>query len=118
MIEPESHEKLRVEIAERIRADRKLLDDLRDEVRPLRTQVHRIQPSTPDARLVVRFGGISDRSADPLDILKDSFRGSRWRLETVVGAGSADLGRRQAGHFSGHRPQARQEYDAWLRLTG
>lgn len=73
--------------------------------------------STTDARLVVRFGGISDRSAEPLEILKDSFQRSPWRLQTVVGAGSADLGRRQAGHFSGQRPKAREEYDAWLRLA-
>jgi hypothetical protein len=73
------------------------------------------QASTPDARLVVRFGGISDRAAEPLDILKESFRDTPWRLETVVRAGSADLGRRQAAHFSGRRPKAREEYDAWLR---
>jgi hypothetical protein len=73
--------------------------------------------SSPSARLVVRFGGISDRSAEPLEILKESFRETPWRLQTVVGAGSADLGRRQAGHFSGQRPKAREEYDAWLRLA-
>ena len=66
MIEPESHEKLRGEIAERIRADRKLLDDLRDEVRPLRTQVQRIQPrTTTSISLVGTDGGNNSLQFDP-----------------------------------------------------
>jgi hypothetical protein len=58
MIEPESHEKLRREMSERIRADRELLEGVRDEIRPLRAAVRRIQPrSTTDlpGRCVIDF---------------------------------------------------------------
>ncbi len=70
-----------------------------------------------DAQMVVRFGGISDRDADPLAILKESVRDSPWRFTTIVRAGSADQGRRQATHFSGERPRAATEHDAWLTLA-
>lgn len=72
--------------------------------------------SSPDARLVVRFGGISDRSADPMEVLKSSFRGSPWKLETIKPAGSADVGKRQAEHFGRVSSAARPEHDAWARV--
>lgn len=72
--------------------------------------------SAPDARLVIRFGGISDRSADPLEILKGSLRGSPWTLHTIKAAGSAELGKRQSEHFARTRFAARPEYDAWAYL--
>jgi hypothetical protein len=70
--------------------------------------------ATEDAHLVVRFGGISDRNAHPLEILKASFQHSSWRLKTVVRAGSADHGKRQATQFASTRHGAREEHDAWL----
>jgi hypothetical protein len=72
--------------------------------------------SAADARLVIRFGGISDRAANPLDILKASLRDSPWALDTIKSAGSADLGKRQSGHFMRTRAAARPESDAWARL--
>lgn len=72
--------------------------------------------SAEGARLVVRFGGISDRDADPLDILKLSFQDSPWRIQTIINAGSAEQGKRQAAHFAGKRPLAGDEHDAWLCL--
>ena len=72
--------------------------------------------SSPDALLVVRFGGISDRTADPIEILKTSFVGSPWKLNTIKHAGSADIGKRQAQHFGRVRCAARPEYDVWARL--
>lgn len=71
----------------------------------------------PTAKLVIRFGGINDRKADPLMILKESFSGSPWRLMTIRSAGSAEAGKRQAVHFSTTTRAARTEYDAWARLT-
>jgi hypothetical protein len=71
--------------------------------------------SHPAARLVIRFGGINDREADPRDILKESLRDSGWTLTTMNSAGSADLGRRQAGHFGGQSGKAKTEFDAWAR---
>ena len=68
-----------------------------------------------DARLVVRFGGISDRKADPLEILKSSLHGSGWRISTLHAAGKADLGKRQADSFLRNRSKPLQEYDLWAR---
>ncbi len=66
MIEPESHEKLRREISERIRADKALLEGLRDEIRPLRGAVRRIQPrSTTSISLVGADGGNNSLQFDP-----------------------------------------------------
>lgn len=73
--------------------------------------------SVPAAQLVIRFGGIADRNADPLTILKQSLIDSPWVLATVKAAGSADSGRRQAIHFARTRNASRSEYDAWARLS-
>jgi hypothetical protein len=69
-----------------------------------------------NARMVVRFGGITDRRADPLTILRESFEGSPWRLTATRPAGSADAGRRQSIHFGTTRNAPRVEHDAWARL--
>lgn len=66
------------------------------------------------AKLVVRFGGISDRRVEPLDLLKDSFRGSSWRVATVFQAGSAHTGKRQADTFLRRRTKPIAEYDVWV----
>lgn len=71
--------------------------------------------STRDACLVIRFGGIGDRGADSVDILKASLDKSPWKLETLKPAGSADLGKRQSELFAGSRRAARTEHDAWAR---
>lgn len=73
------------------------------------------QVALPKARMKVRFGDIGDRTADPLLILKESLRSTSWRLQTIVPAGSADSGKRQAAHFAGARRGARAEFDAWCR---
>ena len=72
--------------------------------------------ATPDAGLVVRFGGIADRNADPVQILRNSFAGSPWVLTTVKAAGSADWGKRQAGHFGTTQNAPKTEDDAWARI--
>src|SRR6266446_6708197 len=66
MIEPESHDRLRAEISERIRADRGLLDTLRAEIRPLLADVRRIQPrTTTSISLVGTDGGNNSLQFDP-----------------------------------------------------
>lgn len=66
MLEPDSHTKLREEIGQRIRDDRRLLDLLRAEVRPLKPQVRRIQPrSTTSISLVGTDGGNNAVQFDP-----------------------------------------------------
>src|SRR5438132_6184337 len=66
MIEPESHERLRREIGERIRDDQGLLEALRAEIRPLRQQVQRIQArTTTSISLVGTDGGNNSLEFDP-----------------------------------------------------
>lgn len=73
--------------------------------------------STGDARLVIRFGGIADRAANPIVILKDSLQDSGWRIQTLRGAGCAHSGKRQADTFLRRLSKPRKEYDLWARLN-
>jgi hypothetical protein len=70
--------------------------------------------ATEDARMIVRFGGIHDRSADPLTIVRDSLRDSGWKILTRRSAGIASSGRRQADHFQSSPMTAREESDLWV----
>ena len=72
----------------------------------------------PDAHLVVRFGGINDRKADPLGILMTSFEGTGWSVLRCEPAGSAARGRRQALHFAHCRNRAIEEHDVWAVWQG
>lgn len=72
--------------------------------------------AAPDAKLIVRFGGIGDRRAEPLEILKRSFDDSSWLMTTVKPAGSADSGKRQSIHFATTQNVPKAEHDAWARL--
>ncbi|MFC1869843.1 DNA methyltransferase [Chloroflexota bacterium] len=72
--------------------------------------------AAPDAKLVIRFGAIPDRSADPLLILKQSLNNSPWKLRTIKFAGSANSGRRQATQFALNNSEPHAEYDAWAML--
>jgi SAM-dependent methyltransferase len=69
--------------------------------------------ANPGARLVVRFGGINDRDADPLAIIKSSLVESGWRILTINPAGSASSGRRQSLAFAAEQHEPRSEYDVW-----
>lgn len=68
---------------------------------------------TSDAHMVIRFGGISDRKASPLDIIKSSLSGSGWRIRTIIQAGTAASGKRQADAFLRRRTKPLDEYDVW-----
>lgn len=70
-----------------------------------------------DATLVVRFGGIADRRAEPLELAKSSFNSSAWRLVTIHDAGSAREGKRQADAFLRNRSKPVVEHDLWARLA-
>ncbi len=66
-----------------------------------------------DAKLVVRFGGITDRRAKPLDLLMSSFANSGWRIFAIRDAGSAVEGKRQAATFLHSETKPTAEYDFW-----
>lgn len=68
------------------------------------------------ARLVIRFGGIRDRMADPLEIVKASLKDGDWRITNIHEAGSADCGKRQANAFLRLRSRPMKEYDIWARV--
>jgi hypothetical protein len=72
--------------------------------------------SSKYARLVVRFGGIRDRKADPRDLIRESFRQSAWRLQHVHAAGTAASGKRQADAFLKTKTKPMTEYDCWAQL--
>lgn len=65
----------------------------------------------PDARLVVRFGGIPSRQVDVREILCQSLTAAGWQVVAIHPAGSARSGKRQAVQFGkGIRPPV-EEYD-------
>lgn len=72
----------------------------------------------PDARLVIRFGGIRDRQCDPRSILHESMSLADvgWSVMTTRSAGSAAEGRRQADQFLRTRSIPVDEFDLYARL--
>ncbi len=65
-MDPQSYIQLKQEIATRVEADRVLLDQIRDEIRPLRGEVRRILPRTTTAlSLVCADGGNRNLRFDP-----------------------------------------------------
>ena len=65
------------------------------------------------ATLVIRFGGITDRKVNPLDLIKATLKDSGWTLQTIRDAGSATDGKRQADAFLRTRTTPLSEYDGW-----
>jgi hypothetical protein len=66
-----------------------------------------------DATMVIRFGGITDRRANPLDLIKSSLGESGWRITTIREAGSATGCRRQADAFLRTKTKPIVEFDIW-----
>ena len=66
MIEPQSHKQLQTEILARIKSDKSLLDELRQEIRSLRDSTRLIQPrGTTSISLVAADGGNIQIQYDP-----------------------------------------------------
>jgi hypothetical protein len=71
--------------------------------------------STERTRLVIRFGGIHDRDAQPMDVLRSSLASSGWRIMTARAAPDADTGRRQVRQFQTSPKKSITEYDVYCR---
>src|SRR5690606_16279434 len=69
------------------------------------------------AHLVIRFGGIADRKADPTDIILQSMSETPWTIEKVADAGSPPAGRRLADTFLASASRPLGEVDVWARLA-
>lgn len=67
--------------------------------------------STSRTKLVIRFGSINDRDVDHVDLLKTSLTDSGWTLQTIVSAGDASTGKRQASQFRLTNSIPRTEHD-------
>jgi hypothetical protein len=72
----------------------------------------------PGAKLVIRFGGIHDRSASPREIMLTALRqtGCGLRLLTIRSAGSSLRGKRQADQFKRTLRMPMEEFDFHIRL--
>lgn len=66
-----------------------------------------------ETNMVIRFGGITDRRADPLDLIKNSLWDTGWRITTARKAGTAMEGKRQANTFLRTKSSPMTEYDVW-----
>ena len=76
------------------------------------------EAAVPSATLVCRFGGIRDRNAEPLEIIKESLKGSGWSMLTLRSAGDANKGKRQAHQFGSRvATSPRREYDIYARRS-
>lgn len=69
--------------------------------------------ASDSARLVIRFGGINDRLAEPSAILRQSLCNTGWRIRTIRSAGFSSKGKRQALHFMNDALPPKEEYDLW-----
>lgn len=73
--------------------------------------------AVPGARLVIRFGGIHDRHAEPLTVLRDSLAASGWAIVTKKPVPEANPARRQVGHFQASPKASIAEHDVYCRLA-
>jgi len=71
--------------------------------------------AAPNARMVIRMGGINSRKADHRKLIKDSLYESGWTISTIKSAGYASQGKRQAQHLKFTKQGALGEYDIWAR---
>jgi len=65
------------------------------------------------AQLIIRFGGLPDRKANPKDIIQQSLKDCDWHVTTIKTAGTASDGKRQADSFLKKRTNPLVEYDLW-----
>ena len=90
-------------------------DEFVGDIRKVWNNVAEVSSST--ANLVIRFGGIADRSANPKDIIRRSMKDSGWRISTIKPAGTASHGRRQADTFLRKKSKPLEEYVIWAKRS-
>lgn len=73
--------------------------------------------ATSNARLVIRFGGIHDCNAEPMDLLRRSLANSGWVVLTAKRVPDADTGRRQVRQFQAKPKMSIAEHDTYCRLA-
>lgn len=71
--------------------------------------------TTKDARLIIRYGGIHDRDAVPMDVLKKSLAVSGWRIRTTKAVPDSDAARRQVVQFGAKPKKAITEHDVYCQ---
>jgi hypothetical protein len=71
--------------------------------------------STWRTTLVIRFGGIHDRRAEPMHVLRNSLADSGWHITTARKVPDADTGRRQVRQFQASPKKSVAEYDVYCR---
>ena len=69
--------------------------------------------TTKGARLIIRYGGIHDRNAEPMDVLKKSLVDSGWKMKTAKAVPDSDSGRRQVRQFQAEPKKAITEHDVY-----
>jgi hypothetical protein len=69
--------------------------------------------TTKEARLINRYGGIHDRGAEPMDVLKKSLVDYGWKMVTDKAVQDSDRGRRQVRQFQAEPKKAITEYDVY-----
>ena len=74
----------------------------------------------PGAKLIIRFGGIHDRKANPKDLMLESLRETKCKLRvlTVRSAGLSSTGKRQAEQFKRSLQTPIEEFDFHVRIEG
>jgi hypothetical protein len=73
--------------------------------------------TAPGGRLIIRYGGIHDRTVEPMEVLKKSLVDSSWRIVTARTAPDADNGRRQVRQFQAEPKKAILEHDVYCHRT-
>ena len=71
----------------------------------------------PDAKLIVRFGGINDRKVNHLELISASLENTKWNCIKVESAGMATKGRRQSRQMNKNTGNAIEEFDIWAVLV-
>ena len=70
-----------------------------------------------NARLIIRYGGIHDREAKPMDVLRASLAGSGWKMVTARAVPDSDTGRRQVRQFQAQPKKGVTEYDVYCQRS-